>query len=99
MMPRPTIAMAAANQDDHGRLPRSSQDQVNDPLSSLSPVRPQSEPQHSPSTSAGYTASLFRRCKSALIKFFSFIGPGFMIAVAYSEPLLCLLCYGIVTYT
>lgn len=90
--------MAAANQDDHGELPRSSQDQVNGPPSSPSPVRPQSEPQHSPST-AGYSASLFRRCKSALIKFFSFIGPGFMIAVAYSESLLYLLRYGIVTYT
>ncbi|KIL92261.1 manganese transporter [Fusarium avenaceum] len=77
--------MGAANQDDHGELPRSSQDQVNDPLSLSAPVRPQSEPQHSPST-AGYSASLFRRCKSALIKFFSFIGPGFMIAVAYIDP-------------
>jgi metal iron transporter len=89
--------MAAANHADHGELPRSSQDQVNDPLSS--PVRPQSEPQHSPSTSAGYSVSLFRRCKTTLIKFLSFIGPGFMIAVAYSESLLYLLRFGVVTYT
>ncbi|KAH6957254.1 natural resistance-associated macrophage protein-domain-containing protein [Fusarium avenaceum] len=54
-MPRPTIAMGAANQDDHGELPRRSQDQVNDPLSLSAP-------------------------------FFSFIGPGFMIAVAYIDP-------------
>jgi hypothetical protein len=98
MMPRPTMTMAAANQDDHGELPRSGQDQLDDPLSLSSPVRSQSEPQQSPST-AGYGALLFHRCKSALIKFFSFIGPGFMIAVAYSESLLYLLRYGIVTYT
>ncbi|WZH49421.1 natural resistance-associated macrophage protein [Fusarium acuminatum] len=77
--------MAAANQDDHGELPRSGQDQLDDPLSLSSPVRSQSEPQQSPST-AGYGALLFHRCKSALIKFFSFIGPGFMIAVAYIDP-------------
>ncbi|KAM0248910.1 hypothetical protein ACHAP5_003117 [Fusarium lateritium] len=76
--------MAAANQDDHGALPRSSQDHVDDPLSS--PVRPHAEPQHSTSTSAGYSASLLRRCKTTLIKFLSFIGPGFMIAVAYIDP-------------
>ncbi|KAF5560121.1 manganese transporter [Fusarium napiforme] len=63
--------MSSANQDEDR------QTQVND--LSILPTEPQCSTTPTRDPSAGLS-----RCKKALIKFLSFIGPGFIIAVAYN---------------
>ncbi|KAM0563016.1 hypothetical protein ACHAPJ_001859 [Fusarium lateritium] len=72
------------DQDGDSQSLRSGQVQVNDAPSS--PPGPHAEPQRSPSPNRGSDTSLLQRCKTTLVKFMSFIGPGFMIAVAYIDP-------------
>ncbi|KAJ4266179.1 NRAMP-like transporter smf-3 [Fusarium torreyae] len=80
-----TSMMASTNgQDGDSQSLRSGQVQVNDAPSS--PPGPPPEPQRTPSPSRDPSTSLVQRCKTTLIKFLSFIGPGFMIAVAYIDP-------------
>ncbi|KAF5724001.1 manganese transporter [Fusarium mundagurra] len=67
--------MSSANQDEQSV--DTNQMQVNDPA--ILPTEPQCS-----TTSRRYSSAWLSRCKKALIKFLSFIGPGFIIAVAYN---------------
>lgn len=75
--------MSSANQDEQGA--EDSQTRVNNPA--ILPTEPQCST--SPRRDSGTCLSRLQRCKKALLKFLSFIGPGFIIAVAYSTS--CLL--------
>ncbi|CVL11759.1 manganese transporter [Fusarium proliferatum] len=72
--------MSSANQDEQGA--EDSQTGVNNPA--ILPTEPQCST--SPRRDSGTCLSRLQRCKKALIKFLSFIGPGFIIAVAYIDP-------------
>ncbi|KAG5777915.1 hypothetical protein H9Q73_008418 [Fusarium xylarioides] len=72
--------MSSTNQDEQSLEDR--QTQVNNPA--ILPTEPQcsTTPRRDPSA----WLSRLQRLKKALIKFLSFIGPGFIIAVAYIDP-------------
>ncbi|KAF5676670.1 manganese transporter [Fusarium circinatum] len=72
--------MSSANQDEQSVEDR--QTQVNG--LTILPTEPQCPP--TPRRDSGAWLSRFQRCKKTLIKFLSFIGPGFIIAVAYIDP-------------
>ncbi|RBA18345.1 manganese transporter [Fusarium proliferatum] len=72
--------MSSANQDEQGA--EDSQTRVNNPA--ILPTEPQCST--SPRRDSGTCLSRLQRCKKALLKFLSFIGPGFIIAVAYIDP-------------
>ncbi|KAI1021897.1 hypothetical protein LB504_007307 [Fusarium proliferatum] len=72
--------MSSANQDEQGV--QDTQTPVNNPA--ILPTEPQCST--SPRRDSSACLSRLQRCKKALIKFLSFIGPGFMIAVAYIDP-------------
>ncbi|KAF5603153.1 manganese transporter [Fusarium subglutinans] len=72
--------MSSANQDEQSVENR--QTQVNG--LAILPTEPQCPP--TPRRDSGAWLSRFQRCKKTLVKFLSFIGPGFIIAVAYIDP-------------
>ncbi|KAM5366109.1 hypothetical protein ACJA88_012123 [Fusarium oxysporum] len=72
--------MSSANQDEQSVEDR--QAQVNG--LAILPTEPQCSPTPRRDSSAWF--SRLHRCKKTLVKFLSFIGPGFIIAVAYIDP-------------
>ncbi|TVY59937.1 Manganese transporter SMF1 [Fusarium oxysporum f. sp. cubense] len=72
--------MSSANQDEQSVEDR--QTQVNGPA--ILPTEPQCSP--TPRRDSSAWLSCLHRCKKTLVKFLSFIGPGFIIAVAYIDP-------------
>ncbi|KAF4345174.1 transporter smf2 [Fusarium beomiforme] len=75
--------MATTNDDDQSRGGSPAYENEH----SASPARRHPEPMHSHTswTQPDRWISLLQRCKKTLVKFLSFIGPGFMIAVAYTS--------------